>query len=113
VRSSASARWAPRWSSPDTAPWGAGAVRRDPALPRLGPGGGGRGRRVRADGAGHPRRAPLGEFAAWGDSERLIGNLHRAYAELTDPRPLGAPVDVGASFAEMVEFHGGLPDCHA
>lgn len=54
----------------------------------------------------------LGEFAELLDSERLIGNLHRAYAEQIGG-PLGAPVDVLKAFQEMVAYHGRLPDCHA
>lgn len=57
-------------------------------------------------------RAELGEFADLVDSERLVGNLHRAYAELEGLSP-GARIDVLASFKEMVAFHGGLPACHA
>jgi len=56
--------------------------------------------------------AKLGEFAELLDSERLIGNLHRAYAELTGQQ-LGAPLDVLKAFQEMVAYHGRLPDCHA
>lgn len=59
------------------------------------------------------RSADLGEFAALLDAERLVGNLHRAYLELEHPDRPGRPIDVAASFAEMVEFHGGLPACHA
>lgn len=58
------------------------------------------------------RKADLGEFARLLDGERLVGNLHRAYAELEGLEP-GGRIDVGASFMEMVEFHGGLPVCHA
>ncbi|MFF1902821.1 MBL fold metallo-hydrolase [Kitasatospora sp. NPDC058218] len=58
------------------------------------------------------RAADLGEFAGLVDSERLVGNLHRAYAELQGLAP-GARIDVAGSFREMVEFHGGLPQCHA
>jgi cyclase len=58
------------------------------------------------------READLGGFSGLLDSERLVGNLHRAYAELTGLAP-GARIDVAASFAEMVAFHGGLPACHA
>ncbi|MEV8594584.1 MBL fold metallo-hydrolase [Streptomyces sp. NPDC052012] len=57
-------------------------------------------------------RADLGAFAGLTDPERLVGNLHRAYAEL-DGLPPGARIDVAASFKEMVAFHGGLPACHA
>lgn len=58
------------------------------------------------------RAADLGPFATLVDPERLVGNLHRAWAEL-DGLPPGARLDVGASFREMVAFHGRLPDCHA
>ncbi|MFE0178686.1 MBL fold metallo-hydrolase [Streptomyces sp. NPDC059002] len=54
----------------------------------------------------------LGEFAGLLDSERLVGNLHRAYAEVGDA-PLGVELDVARIFGEMVEHHGGLPACHA
>jgi cyclase len=56
--------------------------------------------------------SPLGDFAELLDSERLVGNLHRAYAEQTG-QPLGAPIDVLRAFREMVAHHGRLPDCHA
>ncbi|MEC4017665.1 MBL fold metallo-hydrolase [Streptomyces sp. H27-D2] len=58
------------------------------------------------------RRADLGEFAGWLDPERLVGNLHRAYAELRG-LPHGSRIDVLGPFQEMAEYHGGLPDCHA
>jgi cyclase len=58
------------------------------------------------------RDADLGAFAGLLDSERLVGNLHRAYAELEGLAP-GARIDVAASFKEMVAFHGALPTCHA
>ncbi|MFD7612827.1 MBL fold metallo-hydrolase [Streptomyces sp. NPDC059828] len=56
--------------------------------------------------------ADTGAFAGLVDSERLVGNLHRAYAELEGLAP-GARIDVLASFKEMVAYHGGLPACHA
>lgn len=58
------------------------------------------------------RDSDLGEFGTWLDSERIIGNLHRAYAEAAG-EPLGSPIDVGTAFREMVAFHGSLPTCHA
>ncbi|AOR32937.1 MBL fold metallo-hydrolase [Streptomyces fodineus] len=58
------------------------------------------------------READLGEFAGLLDSERLVPNLHRAYAEEEGAAP-GAPLDIGALFAEMVDHHGGLPVCRA
>ncbi len=39
------------------------------------------------------RDSDLGRFAGWPDAERIVGNLHRAYAELAGT-PRGGPVDV-------------------
>ncbi|NUR00070.1 MAG: MBL fold metallo-hydrolase [Streptomyces sp.] len=58
------------------------------------------------------RACDLGDFAGLRDSERLLPNLRRAYAEVLGAVP-GAPLDIGALFAEMVEFHGRLPTCRA
>jgi cyclase len=54
------------------------------------------------------RDADLGRFAAWPDAERIVGNLHRAYAEL-DGTPRGGPIDVAAALADMVAYNGGEP----
>ncbi|MFF5707401.1 MBL fold metallo-hydrolase [Streptomyces sp. NPDC012794] len=58
------------------------------------------------------READLGPFAALLDSERLVPNLHRAYAEAAGAEP-GHHLDIGELFSEMVDFHGGLPACAA
>jgi cyclase len=58
------------------------------------------------------REAGLGEFADLLDSERLVGNLHRAYAEQRG-EPEGNRLDVLEIFHEMVEFHGGPLSCFA
>ncbi|MFJ9647201.1 MBL fold metallo-hydrolase [Streptomyces sp. NPDC004244] len=59
------------------------------------------------------RAADLGEFAAWRESERLVANLHRAYAELAG-RPEGAPLDIAAVLRDMTVMNGGQPIlCHA
>lgn len=58
------------------------------------------------------RSADLGGFANLIDSERIVGNLHRAYAELADAGD-GTSVDLAGAFSEMVQFHGGLSACHA
>lgn len=59
------------------------------------------------------RGADLGEFAALRESERLVGNLHRAYAEL-DGEPEGSPLDPVMVFADMTAMNGGVPvACHA
>jgi cyclase len=54
------------------------------------------------------READLGRFAGWPDAERIVGNLHRAYAELRGA-PNGAPIDLIAALGEMVAYNGGAP----
>ena len=54
------------------------------------------------------RDTDLGRFAAWPDAERIVGNLHRAYAELNGT-PRGGPIDVAAALADMVAYNGGEP----
>lgn len=54
------------------------------------------------------RRCNLGQFAAWTDTERLVGNLHRAFSELKGDAP-GAPLPYPAIFQEMIAFNGGEP----
>jgi cyclase len=54
------------------------------------------------------RQADLGPFAELLDPERIVGNLHRAYAEL-DGREPGARIDVMAAIGEMVDYNGGRP----
>jgi len=58
------------------------------------------------------REASLGAFAAWRDPERLVGNLHRAYAERRGA-PEGAPLNVLEIYREMEQLHGGPLPCHA
>ncbi|MCF3961538.1 MBL fold metallo-hydrolase [Streptomyces fuscigenes] len=59
------------------------------------------------------RGADLGAFAGLQESERLVANLHRAYAEL-DGRPEGAELDPLLVFGDMMAFNGGRPvACHA
>ncbi len=54
------------------------------------------------------RETNLGHFAGWHDSERIAGNLHRAYSELRG-EPLGAVLDLGPIAADMVALNGGQP----
>ena len=54
------------------------------------------------------READLGRFGEWHDSERIVGNLHRAYSELRG-EPRGAEIDTAAAFGEMLEYNGGQP----
>ena len=53
------------------------------------------------------RQCNLGEFAEWADSERLVLNLHRAYADAT-----GGEVDLLAAMIDAVEFNGGPLTTH-
>jgi len=54
------------------------------------------------------RETDLGRFAGWADAERIVGNLHRACAELGGT-PRGAAIDVAAALADMVAYNGGAP----
>ncbi|MFJ5933802.1 MBL fold metallo-hydrolase [Streptomyces sp. NPDC003444] len=54
------------------------------------------------------REAGYGEFAELRDPERLVANLHRAYAEL-EGAPEGAYLPSAPVFREMVELNGGRP----
>jgi cyclase len=54
------------------------------------------------------RDTDLGRFAGWPDAERIVGNLHRAYAELGGT-PRGGPIDVAGALADMVTYNGGRP----
>jgi cyclase len=56
------------------------------------------------------READLGEFAGWGELERLPANLHRAYAEL-DGAEWGAEIDLVAASVDMVTYNGGPVRC--
>ena len=52
--------------------------------------------------------ADLGPFADLLDAERIVGNLHRAYAELNGAAP-GTPIDLLAAIGDMITFNGGRP----
>ena len=54
------------------------------------------------------RQADLGRFAGWHDSERIVGNLHRAYSELRW-EPAGTVLDLGPIVSDMVALNGGGP----
>ena len=59
------------------------------------------------------READLGEYAGLSDPERLVGNLHRAYADASGVK-LGSPIDLIAAFTDMVIYNGGKPlTCYA
>ena len=48
------------------------------------------------------RQCNLGEFADWPDAERLVLNLHNAYAHLA-----GVQVDLVAAMTDAMTWHGG------
>jgi cyclase len=54
------------------------------------------------------RSIDLGRFAELTDRERLVGNLHRAYAELRGAER-GAPIDFTAALGDMRAYNGGAP----
>ncbi len=59
------------------------------------------------------RQTDLGCYADLLDAERLVGNLHRAYAELDGAEP-GAPINFTAAFGDMIAYNGGKPlTCYA
>jgi cyclase len=60
------------------------------------------------------RRSGFREFGHLLDRERIVGNLHVAYAELAASTGDSFPVDVVGAFGELVEFNDGvLPTCLA
>ncbi|WP_030193080.1 MBL fold metallo-hydrolase [Streptomyces sp. NRRL S-87] len=59
------------------------------------------------------RQADLGEFAEWRESERLVANLHRAYADL-EGLPGGSPLNLLTLVGDMTAMNGGvMVACHA
>ncbi|MEV6588595.1 MBL fold metallo-hydrolase [Streptomyces acidicola] len=59
------------------------------------------------------RETDLGEYAELPESERLVANLHRAYAEL-DGHPEGEGLDPLIGFRDMAVVNGGeMMTCHA
>jgi cyclase len=58
------------------------------------------------------RKADLSPFAGLLDPERIVGNLHRAYAEF-DGAPPGAPLNLRTAVSDMVTYNGGPLRCLA
>lgn len=54
------------------------------------------------------RDTDLGKFSALSDSERIVGNLHRAYLELGGAER-GAEIDGIAALQDMITYNGGQP----
>ena len=67
-----------------------------------------RGRAVDASPLEVARDTDLGRFRDWPDAERIVGNLHRAYAEL-DGLERGGSIDVFGALDDMVSYNGGEP----
>jgi cyclase len=56
------------------------------------------------------REVSLGRYTEWSDPERIVGNLHRAYADLAGPaEERGGPLDAPGALADMVAYNGGRP----
>jgi cyclase len=59
------------------------------------------------------RETDLGRYAGLLDAERIVGNLHRAYAELAGTEP-GGKIDLRAALLDMITYTGGKPlTCYA
>src|SRR5882757_1487814 len=57
------------------------------------------------------RETDLGEYAGWLDSERIVGNLHRAYHDLDGT---AGELDLPVVLLDMIDYNGGLPlSCYA
>jgi cyclase len=54
------------------------------------------------------RETDLGEFGELTDSERIVGNLHRAMFELNGAEP-GSTINLVAAIGDMVAYNGGKP----
>jgi cyclase len=54
------------------------------------------------------RAADLGRFGEWHDTERIVGNLHRAMAEERGLEP-GGDIDLLTAIGEMITYNDGRP----
>jgi cyclase len=54
------------------------------------------------------RATDLGRFGEWHDTERIVGNLHRAMAEERGLEP-GGDIDLLTAIGEMIEYNDGRP----
>lgn len=51
-------------------------------------------------------------YRDWAETERFVGNLHRAYSEVAG-NPVDTRITVPSVWPDMVAFHGGPIACHA
>lgn len=58
------------------------------------------------------RRHRDNPYQGWAETERFVGNLHRAYSELAG-NPVDTRLTVPSVWPDMVSFHGGPIACHA
>lgn len=107
--STASVRWAPKPSSPATARSAAPRCSTPSAATLASfattPGEASKRARRRSKLA---QSLDLGPYAGLCDTERIVGNLHRAYSELRG-EPRGAALSLNTIFPEMVAYNGGQP----
>ncbi|GAC1479842.1 MAG: hypothetical protein NVS1B12_17470 [Acidimicrobiales bacterium] len=54
------------------------------------------------------RACDLGPYTELLDAERVVGNLHRAYAELGGA-DRGARIDIASALGDMIAYNGGRP----
>ncbi|MGN9843841.1 MBL fold metallo-hydrolase [Nonomuraea sp. H19] len=64
----------------------------------------GRGREAGLSPLEAARETDLGEWGGLLDSERIVGNLHRAYADLD-----GREIDLATAVLDMITYNGGRP----
>jgi cyclase len=55
------------------------------------------------------RETDLGDYAGWHDTERIVGNLHRALAELHGVPPGDDVIDLAQGLHDMQTYNGGQP----
>jgi cyclase len=55
------------------------------------------------------RDTDLGPYAGLSDRERIVGNLHRAYADLDAPEERGGKLNFATALIDMVAYNGGKP----
>jgi cyclase len=52
-------------------------------------------------------------YSGWAETERFVGNLHRAYTEIQQGTEEWTRLTVPSVWPDMVAFHGGPIECHA